>query len=51
MDVFVWDTNKYHLMACLEVSRGRRVEGRREVRRRVEENGYPPPYFGVFKIK
>ena len=38
------------LMACLEVQRGRRVEGSRVVEMRVEWNGYPPPYLDVFKI-
>ena len=32
-------------MACLEVQRERGVEGRR-----VEGNGFPPPYLDVFKI-
>jgi len=38
------------LMACLEVSRGRRVEGKKVVGRRVKENGYPLLYLDVFKI-
>ena len=29
----------------------RGVEGMRVVERRVERNGYPPPYLDVFKIK
>ena len=42
------------LMACLEVLKGRRVEGsrgeERVVGRRVERNDSPPPYLDVFKI-
>ena len=37
-------------MACLEVERGRGVEGMRIMERRVEGNGSPPPCLDVFKI-
>ena len=44
------EKNIKNIIACLEVQRGRGVEGSRGDGRRVKGNGYPSHYLDAFKI-